>query len=360
MTRILVACDAGAAGRELLTRHDVELGWALTVEEAAAWTRVSRPEVVLTREELATQILELSRAPVVVLLEPDGWARRNQYFEAGATALVQATNRQRILEAISHLTGTSFASHARIPYSDVVEVRYGDDSFLCQTADLSMTGMAVHGLENLPIGARIDVSFVMNEPVVHVQGVVVRYGRRQGEPIAGISFSDVDFERAAEIEAIIDRERTSLPDIPEPTGLTTDLAGTFTLDLVTEGGARDRLAQALADDDGTRLPRWLERLASTLTDAERRALLDRRPTFASTALDARIRIAQACVAGEGPSRQDCVAIFELCRSLAEEPGADDETDLPDLPTIRGALLGAVYGTPRVKAGRVGQTGGNPR
>src|SRR5437762_8614450 len=105
-TPILVCCDAGAAGRVLLARRDLDLRWALTFEEARAVVKSGFPRLVVMREEVAAGLLETMReakstASSIVLLEEDGWSRYDGYLSRGATVLVRETNGRRILEAIS-------------------------------------------------------------------------------------------------------------------------------------------------------------------------------------------------------------------------------------------------------------------
>ncbi len=361
--RILVACDAGAAGRELLTRRDLDLGWALTASEAKAWMKAATPDVVLTREEIATEVLAAAKAlrhppACVVLLDPDGWDRRSTYFEGGATGLVQASNRARILEAVSNLTGLAFASHKRVPFRDVVEVSWRGETHLLETRDLSVSGVAVGGMESAVIGERIRVAFVMAEPQVVVDGVVVRRGREEGEHVVGVSFCDVDARSRAGLEGIIEAEAANLPVIPEPVSMTTDLAGTFTIDLNTamaasrrpEEGFRDMLEKSAdsRDGEGPRLPRWLARVEKSLTRVERLALRGGEPRFASDAVNARIRIerARARLDGHGPTHDDCKAVLEISRNLASEAAMAPSEVLADVPNIRAALLLGVYGATR--------------
>ncbi|MEO1339141.1 MAG: hypothetical protein AAFV29_26095, partial [Myxococcota bacterium] len=100
------------------------LRWALTLDEAKAVFAADPPRLVLARETMADDVLSHlpSGLPAVVLLEPDGWSRRERYAQAGATALVRANNRERILEAVSELTGLAFRVHPRIRLDKQVSV----------------------------------------------------------------------------------------------------------------------------------------------------------------------------------------------------------------------------------------------
>lgn len=368
MKRILVACDAGAAGRELLSRRDLKLGWALTAAEARAWMDHVTPDVVLTREEIAREVLEAAQAQrhspaCVVLLDPDGWDRRASYFAAGATGLVQASNRARILEAVSNLTGLAFASHNRVSFRDVVEIGWRGETHLLETRDLSVSGVGVSGMEGVIVGERIRVAFVMSDPQVTVEGVVVRRGREDGEHVVGVSFCDVDPRSRAALEVLVEAAVAELPALPEPVSMTSDLAGTFTIDLNTmmaasrppEEGFREMLERAVSGDADPppRLPRWLARVEKSLSPVERAALVEGLPAFARDAVDARIRIerARARVDGHGPTQEDCKAVLEMSRNLAFEAASASREILADVPDIRAALLFGVYGATQGSAER---------
>src|SRR5262245_56922658 len=129
----LVYGDLRGAGHELLSRSDLDLRWALTLHEALAVGRNVDLDLVLARDEYALSYLEkrsdlARKPPCIVLLGEDYLAMRDEFQAAGATALVVSSDPQRIVEAISELTGLTFRDHARVPLSTVVDVRFSGEN----------------------------------------------------------------------------------------------------------------------------------------------------------------------------------------------------------------------------------------
>ena len=358
-----VCCDAGSAGRDLLARPDLDVAWALTPEEAIALLDSAMPKVMLVREEVALGYLRgvLARKrkpPCIVLLEPDGWERRSAYFEAGAAVLVRASAKERILEAISELTGLAFAAHPRVPYPEILDVRVGDDIHFAQAVDLSVSGVALRDVPGAQLGSQVVVSFVMTEPPLSLPGLVVRVEAEPDGEVIGVCFDAPSAAERAVLEALLAAGRARLPPLPEPVGLTADLLGTFTLDLFTQntppdvaaandlGMLRD-LVRLPPGGVGPRVPRWLQRVAAELTALETAALLGGGPAFAVACAEVRLAIARARTESteEVPSRALCERVLEFCRTLAGEAAGTDAPILAQVSRVRGALLRALYGRP---------------
>ncbi|NJK88719.1 MAG: PilZ domain-containing protein [Myxococcales bacterium] len=273
--RILVCSDAGAAGRDLLRRRDVEIEWALTPEESVAALERKSITVTVVREDLAQDVLHhgrphLHHLPVVVLLEPDGWERRDRYFEAGATALVRASNRERILEALSELTGLNTGIHPRVSYADVVDVKLGPSHRYCESVELSSSGISVADLPRLPLGSQVEVTLVMMDPPYTFSAMVIRQHSEGRGLVTGLAFNAIGDDERTMLLDEIERKQRLFDPLPEPVGLTTDLSGsTFTLDLFTamQGvSENDRYHEILrhmlsCGDElaGFEAPRWLKR-----------------------------------------------------------------------------------------------------
>lgn len=359
--RILVCSDAGAAGRDLLARRDVLLEWALTPEEAVASVQRRLPHVVLAREEFALTFMRytnLRNVPVIVLLESDGWERRDAYFGAGATVLVRASNRDRILEALSEVSGLSTPRYPRVPYSDVLDVEIEGEHMLLESAELSATNVSVRDFPAVPIGTICKVTFVMMEMPVTVTALVTRHQPDLGGSVTGLAFNAIsDDEREALLELIESKIR-ALDPLPEPVGLTTDLSGsTYTLDLfsaMAEVSTNDPYHQMLRDmvsagDDlsSVKAPRWLKRVRRHLTELEERALTTgHAPEYAMAALDMRIDLARsrAALMLEVPSPKEVELCLDFCRALAVDSVESDPNDLCQVAEIRAALLREIYGS----------------
>lgn len=357
---ILVLSDAGVAGRELLARRDVELGWALNVKEAIAAIERRRPRVVLTREELALELLSkgrplIARVPVVILLERDGWGRRADYFAQGATALVSAKSLGRILEAVTELTGLQSRYAPRVPYPEVVDVSLMGTKVYLEATELGTSGIAVRDLPPARVGDRVEVGLVMMDPPMVVSGLVVRSHVARSGAVTEIAFNGLDDDERGRIEAFVTRERGRWASFPDPVGLTSDLSGgTFTLDLMGALGDAsakpDRwvelLEQRMRSDGETRVPRWLARVERDLSEIERRSVLGQpAPAFARAAVEIRIDVAraQAALLDASSIRESCELALDFCRSLAVEAEGSALEILGQVPEIRAGVLSQVYG-----------------
>jgi PilZ domain-containing protein len=367
-TTILIGRDAGAAGRALLVRRDLELRWSLTVAESiAALKREPRPTLLVLREHFAAEVLSMAKSvarneegdlpPIVVLLEPDGWTRRDSYFGAGATALAQHNSEERVLEAIGSLTGLQFRHHPRVPYSTVIDVNLGGDRLFLETIDLSLTGMSIRGIPSTArMGDRAELHFMMLEPSFTVTGVVARVFEEHGETVAAFSFENPGDDVKKAVAAIVAHERENAPSLPEPMDMRLETAGALTQDLVAQLRSdsdaadvyRNMLKERLANPPGvSRVPSWLERVGRALTKVERRALLKtKQPEFAIATIDLRIRLCRMRLEGDWPVDVECARALEVCKTLATDARSQGEDVLADVTLIRAALLRSVYGDPK--------------
>lgn len=359
--RLLICSDAGAAGRDLLARRDVALEWALTPEEAVAAVQRRLPHAVIAREEFALSFLRhttLRNIPVVILLEQDGWERRQVYFDAGATVLVQAGNRERIMEALSEVCGLSTPNYPRIPYADVVDVELDGDHQLLESVELSVTNLTVRDFPAVPIGSVCKVTFVMLEAPISMTALVTRHQPDLAGSITGLAFNAISDEERRTLLELIESKTRALDPLPDPVGLTADLSGsTYTLDLFTAmQGESDNdgyhhilreLMSAGDDLSGVQAPRWLKRVRRHLTELEERALTTgQAPDYAMAALDMRIDLARsrAALMMDVPSPKEVELCLDFCRALAIDSIESDLRDLAQVAEIRAALLREVYGS----------------
>lgn len=361
--RILVCSDAGAAGRDLLARRDVHLEWALTPEEAVATLQSSKHDAVVAREDFVLTLLRhgrkaLRNTPVIVLLENDGWERRERYFDAGATALLRATNRERILEALSELTGLSSSIHPRVPYGDVVDVNLGGRHRFHEAVELSSSGLSVRDLPEVELGTTCEVTLVMMDPPYTFSAMVIRQSPDRHGRVSGLAFNAISDEERAMLLEEIARKRRAQDPLPEPVGLTADLSGsTFTLDLYTamQGEpSNDRyyeilgqLIEAGEDMIEVRAPRWLRRVCRHLSELERRAMMGGpAPDYATAALDMRIDLARSRAFNfkAVPTQKEVDLCLDFCRALAVDALDSEVEDLAQVAQIRAELLREVYGT----------------
>jgi hypothetical protein len=356
--RILVLSDAGAAGRDLLARRDVHLEWALTPEEAVAAVHRRVPHVVLAREEFLETFLrhvQIANVPLIVLLDEGGFERQDHFFQLGATALVRAGQRDRILELLAEIAGLRMDLYPRIPYGEVVDVQVNDERVFLEAAELSTSGVQVRDFPAVPLGTCCEVTFAMMDPPYTFQGMVTRHLSDTVGSLTGLTFTTLVEEERELLLRTIQRVQRLRDPLPEPIGLTTDLSGsTFTLDLFTamEGEADNRryhdlLHQLLTQEaDLVQAPRWLRRVRRHLTELETRVLLTGEgPEYAAAALDMRIDLARsrAYSVTEAPSGEEVELCLDFCRALALDAIESESRDVAQVPEIRAALLREVYG-----------------
>ena len=352
---LLVCCDAGAAGRELLARRDMILRWALTPAEAQAVVAVDAPHLVLVREDMAEDVLRNlpQGLPTVVLLEPDGWTRHKRYAEMGATALVRASNRERILEAVSELTGLAFRVHPRLQLSEVLPVQVaGGEIHYLEVSEVSVSGIAVRNLPGARVGTRVRVDMDFLDPMRQLTAIVVRFGQDEGQPLAGLAFDALTDEDRRALGTFI-REKEAARTFPEPENLTADI-GTYTLDLFRQQSPTDvkvfkEMLSAsmfpLPGALGPRMPHWLEKVAVSLTSLERDAVQGVKvPMFAQAALDLRLTLAQVRASSGGDVLTPGLGeqVLEFARTLANEGTGKPAELLVQITEIRAALLIMAY------------------
>lgn len=354
---VLVCGNGGAVGRELLRRPELDLHWALTVAEAMAVIDRIRPKAVLARESIARDLLEAlpkNRVPIVVLLETDGWDRRDEYFVAGATALVQATAAERILEALSTLTGLTFSRNPRADVESVVEVFVQGEDRLLETVNVSTSGVCIKGFPQTGIGAGTTVRFVMEDPPFEVPAVVVRCFVHAGLEAAGLAFVDPTAQVSMRLQAMVDAviARSDRPTIPVE--LPDELLQTMTGLPVVPDDVREALTRRIAGSGSVPLPEWMERAAGDLTKVERDALRGKDvPKWANAAVDLRISLCRtrSVVKGNLPSGVVEKALG-ACKALAQRAENEPPEILCQVTRVRASILRELYSTdktPRIGA-----------
>lgn len=365
----MIVVDAGAAGRDLLVRRDVELGWALNLPEAQAALERRRPRIVIARAESVHELMKggqrlLERVPVVVLLSETHWATRERYFDVGATALVSLDSKARIMEAISELTGLPTRYAPRVPYPEVVDIGLLGSRMYLEATELGITGVSIRDFPPSRTGDLVEVSLVMMEPALNLSGMVVRsYIGRQG-PVTEIAFNALNAQERAALEAFVSAEASRSAMFPEPVELTSDLSSTtFTLDLFQAMGSGSGLEQWLhilrqrqLSDTEVRAPKWLVRVERELSDLERWVVAGRKcPAFAHAALEMRIDLAraQASIVGANSLKESCELALDFCRTLTTDAASSPASQLAYVPEIRAGILSQIYGWTRVKEDTLG-------
>ncbi|MFO0727095.1 MAG: PilZ domain-containing protein [Myxococcota bacterium] len=366
---VVVCGNAGTAGGDILRRRDIQTFWALTPAEALAAIQEARAKACLCRPEHALEILKSlpkrSEARVVVLCDGEEWKQKEALFAAGATALVQATATDRILEAVSEVTGLAFAKYPRVRIETAVEVTIDGESSLLQTVNLSASGVLIKGGETLRVGAGVRVSFLLLDPPIDLEALVVRSAHdRDGEvPLTGLCFMNVPDAIRHRLSALVEREI----EADEDAALTIDVpnledeiarasATVSTSGEQALGELKDKLREVVTDarrDSALTTQKRSEsvaRIGSSLTSAERASVLGQpAPAWAQPAVDARLQLHVERKEKGKPSARTVQETLVLCRTLGQ--GATDRQSLAEACAVRANLLREVYSdSPRTRAG----------
>lgn len=295
---ILIVGNAGEVGGEILRRRELETYWALSAEEAACVEEVASPDVCVIREAYALDTLRALGAHkprCLVLIEPDGWARRDAYYKAGATALVPATANDRILEALGELTGVPFAKFPRVPFQTPVVVETPKGARLLETENLSVTGVGVKRFPSLPVGSEVKLRFEMLDPPIRATAIVSRVYTEGSMTMAGLSFKDLTLETRSRIEGVIgevlsrsgaaggQQDGAPRPSRVPPPAVEPEVKRALRSRL--EGPAESRAGEG---------SKWLDRVSAELTPLESRAALGQPvPSWVHMALDVRLALSRA-------------------------------------------------------------------
>ncbi|MBI2374062.1 MAG: serine/threonine protein kinase [Deltaproteobacteria bacterium] len=370
---ILVCPNAGIIGSTLVRRRDLELAWALTPAEANAVLTTSKVDLVLLRESHAKAVLDAQppsladdRTRFAVLLEEDGWSRKDHWLTLGATAVVSARQRRELEAVISELTGLAFSRHLRAPVAKVVRVMSGSFDATLETHDVSVSGVSVVDLPPGKLGSAVRVRFDFLPNAL--SALVVRYFAVHGRSAAGLSFLEVtDEERVMLEHAVKDanvRARAEVPpefgdpvgdEFGPPTGEFDAPSMTAELPKRPPVPAIDTVRGVLAGAAAEGGPEWLVELAKGLTSSEKReALGEPAPAWARPALEGRLKVqaARSRAGDRNLSRSEFREVFELCETLARMAQNDPPQNLVEVTEIRAGLLRGLYGVEKKPHKRV--------
>lgn len=347
----LVYGDLRGAGHELLSRSDLDLRWALTLHEALAVSRLVRLDLVIASDHFALAYLNaraelVQRPPCIVLLGDDYLSKRDVFEEAGATALIAASEPRRIVEAISELTGLTFRNHARVPLHTVVDVQFQGENHFLYTFDLSISGVSIRELPNARQGDRATITFDLFDPPLKVEAMVVRGFNLPEAHCTGLCFLDLSESDRTRLAELVERELKSLPMF-EADDLD-DEPGQETMDLLTAFKERaDRgvseylnMVKGIVDGWEDEAPSWIYEVAAKLTDTERRAASGDGPEWAKMAVGFRIELKRQVV--DKAAVPEFEPAMEFCSSMANEVRNASPEEAVDATKIRSALLRAIY------------------
>jgi hypothetical protein len=351
---ILVCKDAGSASRTLLSREDLRMRWALTAEEARSVIRWTKCAVCITRAQLAQPVVEACRAAdreiaSVVLLEPERWASWRDYFDLGATAVLQATAADQLLDAMSDATGVSLRTAARIPFD--TEVRVTNSSGVWRTYDISTSGMS---LLDFPyeLGSELELTFMLDGREYTCNANVSRIFRSSDSLLAvGVAFQSTSLAFQEHLEDFISRSHSDATQLIEPDEdfVALDDETVLSLRSATIENNSSELSRALAADGkiaaSDRTASWLTDACLELSPLEVTAVRNPKaaPVWAHDAVLARVRVHQIRSRVNGtPTDAEVREVFGLCVRLADSSADADEASLVQVTNIRADILRTLY------------------
>ncbi|MBK8014561.1 MAG: PilZ domain-containing protein [Deltaproteobacteria bacterium] len=349
---ILVYGDVEDAAFELLIRDDVDLRWAMSLDEASAVTRVVRPPLVLTSDAFALSYLEANRsvgpATLVLIHELERWSSVEVFRDAGALGLVGVHDRAGVVAAISEVTGIPFRVHGRIPWRSVVDTQFDGRTRFLDSIDLSVSGISLVGFPRARRGDRAELTFDVGSRLVTVTAAVVRTFEFEGRSAAGLSFVSLTPEDRERVLAEVYAEQKQVQETWGRVRAPRYGAGTQTLDLVRELGHDesanftyfDMLRAVVRKEESMALPRWLERIRTSLVREEVRMLLGQPScTWAETTIRMRIDLGRQALNRDAEMAYS--AALDLCTSLTETAAGSPDDVLAQVAQIRADLLRAI-------------------
>jgi len=358
---ILICKDAGAASRTLLAREDLRIRWALTAAEAEAVIKLTKCGVCVTRASLAkgatAACLTADREIAsIVLLERERWSSWREYFDAGATAVLQAEGDQ-VLDAMFEATGVSFRTAPRVPYKTEVKLA-SDERGSWSTIDLSTAGLSVLGFPLQALGAQVELRLDLDGILFPCKATVARISRSKSRHSIGLAFNEPSPPLLARIEDVIDTAQTHLVPVAEPDEPFDALDDETVTALRTSAVGADSFAIARALTAGGKVAGgeaaepWLIAACDAFTTIEVSAIQEPQsaPAWVHDAVLGRLRAykARSLAGGSPPADQAVREVFGLCQRLADSSAGSDPATLVQVTNLRADILRALY-TPELIA-----------
>jgi hypothetical protein len=356
---ILICRDAAMAGRTLLARRDLRVRWALTVPEAESVIRWTKCAVCVAREPLAKPVLQASaqadrKVATIVLLEPDQWSSWREYFEAGATSVLQVSATDQLLDAMSDATGLTFRTAPRIAFKNEVRFALGEEGGAWKALNLSATGISIVEFPPYALGSEVDLAIELGGKRYEFNAIVSQILRVGSRRVVGLAFRELSPELLTNIEEVIRAElkRSRLGSEPVEEFDSLDESTMLALRSSTVGGDSLALMRALTSNGKVQgadaAASWLIAACNALSPNEVAAVRNPQtaPQWAQDALLARLRVYEIRArAGSGAVKDaDMREIFGLCQRLAESADGADEHSLVQVANIRAEILRALYDT----------------
>jgi hypothetical protein len=353
---ILICNDAGTASRTLLARQDLRVRWALTAAEVEAVVALTKCAVCITRESLAKTTLAACartgrKVATIVLLETEQWSAWRDYFEAGATTVLQASATDQLLDAMSDATGLAFRTAPRITFKTEVRFALGDEGGAWQSLNLSATGICIVGFPPYALGSEVDLAFEIAGKRFEFNAIISQILRVGSQRAVGLAFQDLSHELRANIDDVISAEQRRTRAGTDPTDFDPlDDDTVLALRSSSVSGNAVALMRALTSD-GTvarseNAAPWLVAACDSFTAIEVEAVRNPQaaPAWAHDAVLARLRVYQIrWKAGANAPSDTCMReIFGLCQRLADTAAGADQASLVQVANIRAEVLRTLY------------------
>ncbi len=354
---ILICKDAGTASRTLLARQDLRVRWALNAAEADSVIQLTKCAVCITRESLAKAALASCaksdrKVATIVLLEPEQWTSWREYFEAGASSVLQATAIDQLLDAMSDATGLAFRTAPRIPFKTEVRFALGAEGGAWTSLNLSSTGICIIGFPPYALGSEVDLAFEIAGKRFEFNAIVSQILRVGSQRAVGLAFRDVTHELQANIDDVITAQLQRARAVTEPVEEFDPLDDATVVALRSSNVQGNALALMRAlTSDGTvarseSAAPWLVAACDSLSAIEVDAVRNptTAPAWAHDAVLARLRVYQARwrAGANTPAEADMREVFGLCQRLADTAVGSDQSSLVQVANIRAEVLRALY------------------
>lgn len=302
---VLVLGDPGPVRDELMLRPEIDVIWAAAFEDALQLLDVYRVEACIVSPEFEhlegyDGFRRASRDLPVLVCRPSSATEDDP---PGPEAI------EDVLAFLARYTGLVFARYPRARIGVPVEMRAHGERHELESANLSVSGLAVRPFPDLAPGTRVELCIDLPEQPLYVLGRVVRVHAEGSERTGGVSFTDLGEGPRAVLARTVE---AALPgderegrlfgelEVPKPraVGRLADDAPSPSL-----GAPRGRdpalelppIRELRSHEvTGNLVPAWFEHLSEDLSEAERVAAVGGdAPDWAHRVLRLRISLARA-------------------------------------------------------------------
>ena len=150
-------------------------------------------------------------AGVLLLAEPDALDDARRLLGRGVNRVVPAAGAAEVFEkAVSDLANVAPRCGMRTPVRMEVQLGDGRQRILCQTENLSATGMLLRGAQTYPVGATLAFELTLPDVGGSLSGeadVVRHTAPKEGVYGFAVRFLSLEDDGAAKIAGFVDRPR---------------------------------------------------------------------------------------------------------------------------------------------------------